>query len=65
MVGLPGVENARVIARGDPQRSEIFRRMEAELVGRMPLIGSRKPDRKGIDLIREWIEKMETDKTDN
>jgi len=63
LVGLPGIENARVIAPGAPQRSEILRRMQAEATGRMPLIGSRIPDRKGIDLIHEWIEKMNN--TDN
>ena len=64
MVGLPGVENARIIAAGSPKRSELLRRMEAEVTGRMPLIGSRKLDRKGIDLIREWIDKMENKDSD-
>ena len=65
MVGLPGVENARVIAPGAPERSELLRRMEAEHTGRMPLIGSRQLDRKGIDLIHEWIDKMETTDPDS
>ncbi len=64
MVGLPGVENARVIAPGAPERSEILRRMQAEVTGRMPLIGSRLPDRKGIDLIHDWIENMNATDTD-
>jgi len=60
MVGLPGIENPRVIAPGSADRSEILRRMRAESAGRMPLIGSRVPDRKGIDLIHKWIENMDT-----
>ncbi len=61
LVGLPGVplEEARLIAPGDPGRSEIYRRIETREAGRMPLLGNHHTvDKEGAELIRRWIESL-------
>ncbi len=58
VVGLPGVEDARIIAPGQPERSEIWRRMATRGPGKMPLIGSDRVDEKGLELVTEWIRQM-------
>jgi len=58
LVGLPGIEDARIIAPGDPDRSEVCRRMATKEAGTMPLVGSVVVDEEGLDLLRRWIEGM-------
>ena len=63
LIGLPGGSDVRVIAPGDPDRSEIVRRMEIRGPNQMPLIGSHQVDEKGVALIREWISSLSPAKT--
>ena len=62
MVGLPGIDpsEARLVLPGDPDRSEMYRRMVTEVAGRMPLLGGETcSDVEGAELIRKWIESMD------
>ena len=43
---------------GDPDRSLVLYRMNKLGLGRMPHVASNVVDREGVDLLREWIEKM-------
>jgi len=56
--GTFGLEGAKIIAPGDPTRSVLFYRLAKLGPGRMPHLGSREPDPRGIDLIRRWIESL-------
>ncbi len=59
LVGLPGIgEKGRVIAPGDPDLSELVRRMAIRGPNQMPLIGSDRIDENGLALIREWISSL-------
>lgn len=55
---IPGIEDPRLIAPGEPHRSELFRRMNTRTTGQMPLFGSSVVDEQGAALIRQWIESM-------
>ncbi|MEY2880203.1 MAG: Quinoprotein glucose dehydrogenase precursor, partial [Verrucomicrobiota bacterium] len=50
--------DARVVAPGAPERSELLHRLLLKEGGRMPLIGGEKTDDEGVDLIRRWIASM-------
>ena len=50
----PHPEN-RIIAPGAPHRSALIQRMQSTDGGRMPLLGSTKPDQKGLELLEAWI----------
>jgi uncharacterized repeat protein (TIGR03806 family) len=50
-----GVENARVLAPGDPARSLLSVRMKRLAPGRMPLLGSTVVDTTGTDLVDRFI----------
>lgn len=50
-----GIVGARVIAPADPFRSTLFYRISTEGSGRMPHIGSRLVDERGVALMRDWI----------
>ncbi len=54
-LGIPG---ACVIASGDPYRSTLFYRINTEGSGRMPHIGSRLVDEKGVRVLRDWIRSL-------
>ena len=61
LVGLPGVplEEAKLVAPGDPDRSEIYRRIATAEAGKMPLLGNHYVvDEKGAALISRWIESL-------
>jgi mono/diheme cytochrome c family protein len=61
LVGLPGVpmEEAKLIAPGDPDRSEIYRRIATVEMGKMPLLGNHHTvDEEGAELIRRWIKSL-------
>lgn len=53
-----GIEDARLIAPGAPDRSVLLRRMQTLDAHRMPPIGSTVVDAAGVDLIRRWIEQI-------
>ncbi|MEM7144273.1 MAG: PQQ-dependent sugar dehydrogenase [Verrucomicrobiota bacterium] len=61
LVGLPGIDpnQARLIAPGQPHRSEIYRRMATHGVGKMPMLGGTLIDEKGAHLIRQWIKSLD------
>ena len=67
LLGLPpaqgdfDLENARVVAPGDPYRSVLLYRMAKQGNGRMPHLGSRRIDTAGLKLIRDWIADMPLD----
>jgi putative heme-binding domain-containing protein len=53
-----GIDNARIIAPGDPSRSMIYYRMAKLGSGHMPHMGSYAADEKGMALIARWIAEM-------
>ena len=54
-IGTFGMENAKVIAAGDPFRSVVMYRMSKLGYSRMPYIGSQVVDSRGVALIADWI----------
>jgi mono/diheme cytochrome c family protein len=55
---LPGIEDARIVAPGSPDRSVMWKRLSLRGRGQMPPIGSNEIDAAGRDLIRQWIESL-------
>jgi uncharacterized repeat protein (TIGR03806 family) len=52
------IPDARIIAPGEPARSELLARMSRRDADGMPPLASRLPDTEGIALIRDWIESL-------
>jgi uncharacterized repeat protein (TIGR03806 family) len=52
------LKDARLLAPGVPERSLVLYRMNKLGLGRMPHVASNVVDRDGVELVREWIEKM-------
>ena len=50
-----GLPDARVISTQDPELSTLLYRISTEGAGRMPHIGSRLVDERGVRLVREWV----------
>ncbi len=50
-----GLPDARIIARGHPERSTLYYRMAKFGRDRMPHIGSEMPDEAGLKLVADWI----------
>jgi putative heme-binding domain-containing protein len=57
-IGTFGLEHAKLIVPGDPYRSVLLYRMSKLGYARMPYIGSRVVDSKGVALIEKWIGSM-------
>lgn len=57
-IGTFGMRNAKLIVPGDPYRSVLMYRMTKLGYGRMPYIGSKAVDSKGVALIEKWIREM-------
>jgi hypothetical protein len=55
-----GIENAKLIARGSPERSVLFHRMGQIDYSRMPYLGSSELDLEGMSLVRDWIKSLPT-----
>jgi putative heme-binding domain-containing protein len=53
--GTFGIEGGQVIAPGDPAASLLFYRVAKLGQGRMPHIGSKQVDVKGLKMLSEWI----------
>ncbi len=53
-----GIRDARLVARGKPDRSVLLHRMTIVGPGQMPVIGRKTVDEFGADLIRRWIAEM-------
>ncbi|HZL87850.1 MAG TPA: PQQ-dependent sugar dehydrogenase [Pirellulaceae bacterium] len=60
-IGTFGMRDARVIAAGDPYRSLLLYRMSKLGYARMPYIGSRVVDGRGVALVEEWIRSLPSD----
>ncbi|MEY3458927.1 MAG: Soluble aldose sugar dehydrogenase YliI precursor [Planctomycetota bacterium] len=60
-IGTFGMQNAKVIAAGDPWRSVMMYRLSRLGYARMPYIGSRVVDSDGVALIAEWIAQLKPD----
>ena len=55
MQGGFGIDDARIVAPGDPEGSVLYYRMAKLGGGRMPRIGSTLVDEAGVALVRDWI----------
>lgn len=53
------IPNARLVAPGDPARSVLLHRMATRGRGKMPQLATSLVDRQAVELIREWIRRME------
>jgi uncharacterized repeat protein (TIGR03806 family) len=58
MQGTFGIDDAQIIAPGEPARSVLFYRMAKLGPGRMPRIGSHEVDERGLRLIADWIAQL-------
>ena len=56
-----GVADAKIIAKGDPDRSLLVHRVETLGQGRMPGTGSNRIDAKAVELLTQWIRQMADD----
>jgi putative heme-binding domain-containing protein len=56
--GSFGIQDARVIAKGDPFRSALYYRISKIGRSRMPHLASYRVDREGVELIYQWIRNM-------
>ena len=63
-IGTFGLQNAKLIVPGDPYRSVLLYRMSKLGYARMPYIGSRVVDSKGVALIEKWIGSIPHQKSD-
>ena len=50
--------DARLVAPGDPWRSVLLYRVATEGTGRMPHVGSRLVDERGLALLRDWVRSL-------
>ncbi len=57
--GNLGVDGARIVAPGEPDRSMVAVRMRHQGAGRMPPVGMRVLDEAGIAVVEAWIESIE------
>ena len=60
-----GIQHARVIAPGRPERSVLFYRMMTRGSGHMPKLGARDNAVSDLSLIHDWIASMNTDIPDH
>ncbi len=57
-IGTFGLQDARIIVPGDPYRSILMYRMSKLGYARMPYIGSRVVDSRGVTLIDAWLRSL-------
>jgi hypothetical protein len=53
-----GIENARLIAPGEPQRSVLLHRMAVRGAGQMPQLATSRADEPAIEMLRQWIQQL-------
>jgi hypothetical protein len=53
-----GIEDARIVGSGDPERSILFYRLSRRGPAQMPPLGSVVVDESTVDLVRRWIESL-------
>jgi putative heme-binding domain-containing protein len=56
--GTFGIDDARIIAPGEPERSVLYYRIAKTGAGRMPRVGSRQVDARATRLIGDWIARL-------
>jgi len=56
--GVFGLDDARLIAPGDPGNSVLYLRSATSGIGHMPLLGSRTVDAEGVKVLHDWIESL-------
>lgn len=54
-----GIDDARLLAPGDPERSLLLARLARRDLHGMPPLASRRIDTEGATLIRKWIERLD------
>ncbi|MBI1311100.1 c-type cytochrome [bacterium] len=59
--GAFGIDDARIIAPGDPFRSVLYFRVAKTGAGHMPHLGSRLIDETGLQLVHDWIQQLPPD----
>lgn len=62
--GSFGIQDARIVSAGDPSGSVLLYRLSTGGLGHMPHLGAGTPDSMAIDLIKQWIEELETPEAD-
>ncbi|HIK94071.1 MAG TPA: hypothetical protein EYG03_19165, partial [Planctomycetes bacterium] len=62
-IGTFGMQNAKIVTPGDPYRSVLMYRMAKLGYSRMPYVGSRVVDSKGVALIAEWIRSLSDERS--
>ncbi len=60
-IGTFGMKHVKIIVPGDPYRSVLFYRMSKLGYARMPYIGSRVVDGRGVALVEQWIRSLPAD----
>ena len=55
-----GIDDARIITPGEPERSVLYYRIAETGAGRMPRIGTQRVDERGARLIADWIAHLGT-----
>jgi hypothetical protein len=53
-----GIEDARIIAPGAPQRSVLLHRVGMRGAGQMPQLGTHRVDRAAAEMLGQWIESL-------
>ena len=59
-----GKQDAKLIARGDPERSVLLHRVGLRGAGQMPQLSSSLVDEKAMRMLRQWVAEMKAPKTD-
>ena len=58
--GSFGIQDARIVSAGDPTGSVLLYRLATGGLGHMPHLGARTPDWEAIDLMKHWINELES-----
>ncbi len=56
-----GLDDARLIVPGHPERSVLLHRVAMRGRGQMPQVATSVVDRQAVELLREWIQRIEAD----
>jgi hypothetical protein len=52
-----GIDGAKLVANGEPEKSVLLRRVSMREAGQMPPLASSVVDQKAVAMLREWIAK--------
>jgi mono/diheme cytochrome c family protein len=56
-----GIDDARLVAAGDPERSVLLHRVAIRGRGQMPPLATERVDEEAVDLLSEWIRQLSRD----